>query len=153
MAAGSKSTTSWKQSTVCVDWKRRKIAKRSARALADQLGIVRRKDMTSIRILIEAVLPDAAPSKRAAGYEPWNTSTHKMSRPLSSGNSRDDTMDWPDVRGQPWRSKGSGGGRSAIIQRAIGAIERARELLIGTTIPLLCAATGAPNVISARRQK
>src|SRR6266404_6682069 len=44
---------------VYVDWKRRKTAKQSARALADQLGIVQRKGMTSIRILIEAILPDA----------------------------------------------------------------------------------------------
>ncbi len=44
---------------VYVDWKRRKTTKQSARALADQLGIVRRKGMTSIRVLIEAVLPDA----------------------------------------------------------------------------------------------
>ena len=44
---------------VYMDWKRCKIAKQSARALSDQLGMVRRKDMTSIRILIEAVLPDA----------------------------------------------------------------------------------------------
>jgi hypothetical protein len=50
---------------VYVNWKRRKIAKRSARALADQLGIVRRKGMTSIRILIEAVLPDAAPKQKS----------------------------------------------------------------------------------------
>lgn len=44
---------------VCIDWKQRKIAKRSARALAAQLGIVRRKGITTVRILIEAVLPDA----------------------------------------------------------------------------------------------
>jgi hypothetical protein len=41
-----------------MDWKRRKIAKRSARALADQLNIVRRKGMSPIRILIEALQPD-----------------------------------------------------------------------------------------------
>jgi hypothetical protein len=45
--------------SVYVDWKHRKTAKRSARALAGQLGIAQRKDMTSIRILIEAVLPEA----------------------------------------------------------------------------------------------
>lgn len=48
------------EAVYCVyDWKRRKIAKQSARALADQLGVVQRKGITSIRILIEAVLPDA----------------------------------------------------------------------------------------------
>ena len=45
--------------SVYMDWKHRKIAKRSARALAGQLDIAQRKDMTSIRILIEAVLPEA----------------------------------------------------------------------------------------------
>lgn len=44
---------------VYIDWKRRKIAKQSARALTNQLGLVRRKGITSIRVLIEAVLPDA----------------------------------------------------------------------------------------------
>jgi len=44
---------------VYIDWKRRKTAKRSAHALADQLDIVRRKGMRPIRILIEATLPSA----------------------------------------------------------------------------------------------
>lgn len=44
---------------VYMDWKRHKAAKQSARRLADQLGIARRKRMSSIRVLIEAVLPDA----------------------------------------------------------------------------------------------
>jgi len=44
---------------VYVDWKRHKIAKRSARALADGLNIVRRKSMSPIRVLIEASLPRA----------------------------------------------------------------------------------------------
>jgi hypothetical protein len=44
---------------IYVDWKRRKIAKRSARMLADELNIVRRKGMSPIRVLIEAVEPDA----------------------------------------------------------------------------------------------
>lgn len=44
---------------VHVDWKRLKIAKRSARILARELNIVRRKDMSPIRVLIEAVLPEA----------------------------------------------------------------------------------------------
>jgi len=39
---------------VYIDWKRRKTAKRSAHALADQLAIVRRKGMSPIRVLIEA---------------------------------------------------------------------------------------------------
>src|SRR6266550_8897999 len=51
-----------------------------------------------------------------------------MCRPLGYGNSHDYTMDWPDVRGQPWRLKGSGGGRFAIFQRAIGAIEPKNEV-------------------------
>jgi hypothetical protein len=45
--------------TVYVDWKRRKIANRLARALADEMNIVRRKGMSSIRVLIEATLPSA----------------------------------------------------------------------------------------------
>jgi hypothetical protein len=45
---------------VYIDWKRRKIAKRSARVLADRLSIVRRKGMSPIRVLIEATLPSAA---------------------------------------------------------------------------------------------
>jgi hypothetical protein len=42
-----------------VDWKRRKIAKRSVRTLADDMNIVRRKGMSPIRVLIEAILPNA----------------------------------------------------------------------------------------------
>lgn len=41
------------------DWKRHKRATRSARILADELGIVRRKGMGPIRVLIEATLPEA----------------------------------------------------------------------------------------------
>jgi hypothetical protein len=41
------------------DWKLRKIAKQSARILADELSIVQRKGMSPIRILIEATLPSA----------------------------------------------------------------------------------------------
>jgi hypothetical protein len=44
---------------IYIDWKCRKIAKRSARALANELNIVWRKSMSPIRVLIEAVLPDA----------------------------------------------------------------------------------------------
>jgi hypothetical protein len=44
---------------VYIDWKRRKIAKRSARTLADEMNIVRRKGMSPIRVLIEARLPSA----------------------------------------------------------------------------------------------
>jgi hypothetical protein len=44
---------------VHTDWARRKLAKRSARTLAYELGIVRRKGMSPIRVLIEATLPDA----------------------------------------------------------------------------------------------
>jgi hypothetical protein len=44
---------------VYFNWKRRKIAKRSARALADQLAIARRKGMSPIRVLIEATYPHA----------------------------------------------------------------------------------------------
>jgi hypothetical protein len=41
-----------------IDWKRRNIAKRSARMLADELTIVPRKGVSPIRILIEALQPD-----------------------------------------------------------------------------------------------
>jgi hypothetical protein len=44
---------------VYIDWKRRKIAKRSARTLADEMNIVRRKGMSPIRVLVEATLPSA----------------------------------------------------------------------------------------------
>jgi hypothetical protein len=44
---------------VYVDWKRRNIAKRSAHTLADELNMVRRKGMSPIRVLIDAVKPDA----------------------------------------------------------------------------------------------
>src|SRR4051812_1952616 len=44
---------------IYIDWKCRKIAKRSVRALADELNIVRRKSMSPIRILIEATIPNA----------------------------------------------------------------------------------------------
>ena len=44
---------------VHVDWKRRKIAKQSARILAHRLAIVRRKGMSPVRVLIEATLPEA----------------------------------------------------------------------------------------------
>jgi hypothetical protein len=41
------------------DWKDRRIAGRSARLLASELPIVRRKGMSPIRVLIEAALPNA----------------------------------------------------------------------------------------------
>jgi hypothetical protein len=44
---------------VYVDWKRRKEAKQSARILAGQLAIARRKGMSPVRVLIEATLPEA----------------------------------------------------------------------------------------------
>jgi hypothetical protein len=44
---------------IYIDWKRRKIAKRSTQTLADELAIVRRKGMSPIRILIDATLPNA----------------------------------------------------------------------------------------------
>jgi hypothetical protein len=44
---------------VYMDWKCRKIAKRSARTLADEMNIVRRSGMSPIRVLIQATLPDA----------------------------------------------------------------------------------------------
>ncbi|SRR5258708_3805819 len=44
---------------IYIDWKRRKIAKRSAQTLADEMNIVRRKGMSPIRVLIEATLPSA----------------------------------------------------------------------------------------------
>lgn len=44
---------------VYVSWKRQKIAKRSARTLANEANIIRRKGMNPIRVLIEAALPDA----------------------------------------------------------------------------------------------
>jgi hypothetical protein len=44
---------------VYVDWKRLRIAKQSARTLANKANIVRRKGMSPIRILIEAALLDA----------------------------------------------------------------------------------------------
>ena len=45
--------------SVYIGWRLRKNARRSARALADQLDIARRKGMSPIRILIEATLPRA----------------------------------------------------------------------------------------------
>lgn len=44
---------------VYTDWKNRKIAKRSARTLAEDTNIARRKGMSPIRVLIEATLPNA----------------------------------------------------------------------------------------------
>jgi hypothetical protein len=44
---------------VYVDWKKRKVPKRSARTLAKELNIAWRKGMSPIRALIEAVKPDA----------------------------------------------------------------------------------------------
>jgi len=44
---------------VYLDWKSRKIAKRSARTLANEMNIVRRNGMSPIRILVEATLPSA----------------------------------------------------------------------------------------------
>jgi hypothetical protein len=44
---------------VYADWRRRGIAKRSARELADELPIARRKGRSPIRLLIEALLPNA----------------------------------------------------------------------------------------------
>jgi hypothetical protein len=45
--------------SVYVRWKVRKKVRRSARALANQFDIARRKGMSPIRILIEATLPRA----------------------------------------------------------------------------------------------
>lgn len=44
---------------VHVDWKRRKVAKRSVRVFARERGVVQRKGMSPIRVLIEATLPNA----------------------------------------------------------------------------------------------
>src|SRR3979411_1573877 len=44
---------------VYIDWRRRKTAKRSDRAMASKLALVTRKGMIPIRVLIEATLPDA----------------------------------------------------------------------------------------------
>jgi hypothetical protein len=44
---------------VYIDWKRRKIARRSARIIADEMNIDQRKGMSPIRVLIEAALPSA----------------------------------------------------------------------------------------------
>jgi hypothetical protein len=44
---------------IYVDWKRHKTAKRSARALANQIALVHRQGMSPIRVLIEATLPKA----------------------------------------------------------------------------------------------
>jgi hypothetical protein len=44
---------------VYIDWKRYKLAKRSARIIADEMNIVRRKGMSTIRVLIDAVNTDA----------------------------------------------------------------------------------------------
>ena len=44
---------------VYMQWKDRRVAKRSARVLADEMNITRRKGASPIRILIEASLPGA----------------------------------------------------------------------------------------------
>jgi hypothetical protein len=46
-------------------WKRREIARRMARVLARQMNIPWRKDVSPIRVLIEATLPDADPKKKS----------------------------------------------------------------------------------------
>ncbi len=48
-------------------WKDRKIARRSARALAEELAIPRRKGTGPIRVLIEAAFPGADLRQRVAG--------------------------------------------------------------------------------------
>src|SRR5690348_15677696 len=50
---------------VYVDWKQRKIAKRSARLLADELSITQRKGTSPIRVLIEAALPGEDPKQKS----------------------------------------------------------------------------------------
>jgi hypothetical protein len=44
---------------IYIEWKRSRIAKQSARTLADEMGIVRRKGWSPIRVLIDATLPKA----------------------------------------------------------------------------------------------
>lgn len=44
---------------IYVDWKRHNIANRSARMFTDELNMVRRKGMSPIRVLIDAVNPEA----------------------------------------------------------------------------------------------
>jgi hypothetical protein len=44
---------------IYIDWKDRKIVKRSARVLADKMKIIRRKGMSPFRLLIETILPNA----------------------------------------------------------------------------------------------
>jgi hypothetical protein len=46
-------------------WKRRKIARKTARLMARELGIAWRKDISPIRILIEATLPSAEPKQKS----------------------------------------------------------------------------------------
>jgi hypothetical protein len=50
---------------VYFDWKQRKIAKRSARLLADELSIAPRKGTSPIRVLIEASLPGVDPRQKS----------------------------------------------------------------------------------------
>jgi hypothetical protein len=46
-------------------WKRRKIARKTARLIAHQLDIPWRKNVSPIRILIEATLPSADPKQKS----------------------------------------------------------------------------------------
>jgi hypothetical protein len=46
-------------------WKRRKIARKTARLMARELEIAWRKDISPIRILIEATLPSADPKQKS----------------------------------------------------------------------------------------
>jgi hypothetical protein len=59
--AGRFEIYSFLKSIYCVymRWKDRGVAKRSARSLAQELSITRRKDTSPIRVLIEATLPNA----------------------------------------------------------------------------------------------
>ena len=50
---------------VYIDWKRRKIVKRSARTLAEEMNIARRTGMSPIRVLVEATLPSADPKQKS----------------------------------------------------------------------------------------
>jgi hypothetical protein len=62
---------------IYVVWKRRKIAKRSARTLARELNIVRRKGMSPIRVLIEATYSNADFTKKSRWVRALEYAAHE----------------------------------------------------------------------------
>lgn len=90
------------------------MAKRAARALANQIALVHRKGMSPIRVLVEATLPDADFKQKSRWVRAMEMLAPKMSLPTVSANLSASTAMWLGARVLPFMRAASGGVRATI---------------------------------------